>query len=94
MLADRVSIGVVSGNMLVDGLPRGPDFRRRTGYAQQQDLHLASSTVREALTFSALLRQPRTVSNDEKIAYVEEVIAILDMEAYSDAVVGVPGEGK
>ncbi|SMY27542.1 unnamed protein product [Zymoseptoria tritici ST99CH_1A5] len=93
VLADRVSVGVVSGNMLVDGLPRGPDFRRQTGYAQQQDLHLASSTVREALNFSALLRQPRTVPNDEKIAYVEEVIAILDMEAYSDAVVGVPGEG-
>lgn len=94
MLADRVSIGVVSGDMLVDGRPRGPEFRRQTGYAQQQDLHLASSTVREALTFSAVLRQPHTVSREEKLAYVEEVIGTLEMEDYADAVIGLSGEGE
>ncbi|KXH52374.1 ABC-2 type transporter [Colletotrichum salicis] len=31
---------------------------RKTGYVQQQDLHLHTSTVREALNFSALLRRP------------------------------------
>lgn len=63
------------------------------GYAQQQDLHLSTSTVREALTFSALLRQPAHVPRQEKIEYVEEVIKLLDMSEYADAVVGVPGEG-
>jgi ATP-binding cassette subfamily G (WHITE) protein 2 (PDR) len=62
-------------------------------YAQQQDLHLSTSTVREALTFSALLRQPAHVSRHEKIEYVEEVIKLLEMTEYADAVVGVPGEG-
>jgi ABC-type multidrug transport system ATPase subunit len=80
--------------MLVDGRPRGLEFRRQTGYVQQQDLHLASSTVREALTFSAVLRQPHTVSREEKLAYVEEVIDTLEMEAYADAVIGVSGEGE
>jgi ABC-type multidrug transport system ATPase subunit len=60
---------------------------------QQQDLHLETTTVREALRFSALLRQPRDTSRAEKIAYVEEVIKLLDMQEYADAVVGVPGEG-
>lgn len=30
----------------------------------------------------------------EKHAYVEEVIELLGMEAYAEAMVGVPGEGE
>jgi ATP-binding cassette subfamily G (WHITE) protein 2 (PDR) len=93
VLATRTTMGVISGEMLVDGKPRDDSFQRKTGYAQQQDLHLSTSTVREALTFSALLRQPAHVTRQEKIDYVEEVIKLLDMTEYADAVVGVPGEG-
>ncbi|KKY22769.1 putative abc [Phaeomoniella chlamydospora] len=93
VLATRVTMGVVSGEALVDGRQRDTSFQRKTGYVQQQDLHLATSTVRESLTFSALMRQPAYVPRKEKIAYVDEVIKLLGMEAYADAVVGVPGEG-
>jgi len=86
-------MGVISGEMLVDGRQRDMSFQRKTGYVQQQDLHLETSTVREALNFSALLRQPAHVSRSEKLAYVDEVIKLLEMEEYADAVVGVPGEG-
>lgn len=92
-LADRTSMGVITGEMLVDGLPRDTSFQRKTGYVQQQDLHLQTTTVREALNFSALLRQPAHVPRAEKLAYVDEVIKLLDMEEYAGAVVGVPGEG-
>jgi ATP-binding cassette subfamily G (WHITE) protein 2 (PDR) len=68
-------------------------FQRKTGYVQQQDLHLPTSTVRETLEFSALLRQPKRYSKQEKLAYVDEVIAMLEMQSYRDAVVGIPGEG-
>ncbi|CDK26871.1 unnamed protein product [Kuraishia capsulata CBS 1993] len=93
VLADRVTMGVVTGDMLVNGHPRTSSFQRSTGYVQQLDLHLETSTVREALMFSAHLRQPSSVPEEEKVAYVREVIRILDMEKYADAVVGVPGEG-
>ncbi|MCJ1420821.1 hypothetical protein MMC32_007180 [Xylographa parallela] len=93
VLATRVTMGVVGGEMLVDGRKRDESFQRKTGYVQQQDLHLATSTVREALNFSALLRQPNHIPRGEKLAYVDEVIKILDMQEYADAVVGVPGEG-
>ncbi|PYH97939.1 hypothetical protein BO71DRAFT_395761 [Aspergillus ellipticus CBS 707.79] len=93
VLATRVTMGVVTGEMLVDGRPRDQSFQRKTGYVQQQDLHLHTTTVREALRFSAILRQPAHVSRQEKLDYVEEVIKLLGMEAYADAVVGVPGEG-
>jgi ATP-binding cassette subfamily G (WHITE) protein 2 (PDR) len=92
-LADRINMGVITGEMLVDGKPRDMSFQRKTGYVQQQDLHLQTSTVREALNFSALLRQPAHVPKAEKLAYVDEVIKLLDMSEYADAVVGVPGEG-
>jgi ABC-type multidrug transport system permease subunit/ABC-type multidrug transport system ATPase subunit len=92
-LADRTSMGVITGEMLVDGRPRDTSFQRKTGYVQQQDLHLQTTTVREALNFSALLRQPAHVPREEKLAYVDEVIKLLEMEEYADAVIGVPGEG-
>lgn len=93
VLATRVTMGVISGEMLVDGRQRDGSFQRKTGYVQQQDLHLATSTVREAFNFSALLRQPAHVPRQEKLDYVTEVIKLLEMEEYADAVVGVPGEG-
>ncbi|KAK0256077.1 Multidrug resistance protein [Friedmanniomyces endolithicus] len=93
VLATRVTMGVISGDMLVDGHQRDSSFQRKTGYVQQQDLHLQTTTVREALNFSALLRQPAHVPRREKLEYVNEVIKLLDMEEYADAVVGVPSEG-
>lgn len=33
------------------------------------------------------------MSKEEKLEYVEEVLRLLEMEAYADAVVGIPGEG-
>ena len=92
-LASRVTMGVVTGSMFVNGTPRDSSFQRTTGYAMQQDLHLETSTVREALNFSALLRQPASVPRAEKLAYVDNVLEILEMTAYADAVVGVPGKG-
>ncbi|KAJ7160558.1 ABC-2 type transporter-domain-containing protein [Mycena crocata] len=93
VLATRVTMGVVSGEMLVNGRQRDQSFQRKTGYVQQQDLHLATSTVRESLIFSALLRQHKSIPKAEKLAYVEEIITLLEMESYASAVVGVPGEG-
>ncbi|KAI9732526.1 MAG: hypothetical protein M1834_003861 [Cirrosporium novae-zelandiae] len=93
VLADRVTMGIVTGEMMVDGRLRDASFQRKTGYVQQQDLHLETSTVREALIFSAELRQPPSIPREEKIAYVEEVIKMLGMEEYAEAVVGILGEG-
>ncbi|RSM01819.1 hypothetical protein CDV31_011168 [Fusarium ambrosium] len=93
VLASRVTMGVVTGDMLVNGKLRDESFQRKTGYVQQQDLHLHTSTVREALAFSALLRQPSHYSRQEKLDYVDTVIGLLSMEEYADAVIGVPGEG-
>ncbi|OTB05983.1 hypothetical protein M426DRAFT_55928 [Hypoxylon sp. CI-4A] len=93
VLAQRTTMGVITGDMLVNGKPLPRSFQRNTGYVQQQDLHLETATVRESLRFSALLRQPKNVRKAEKYAFVEEVITMLNMEDFADAIVGVPGEG-
>jgi ATP-binding cassette, subfamily G (WHITE), member 2, PDR len=92
-LAQRTTTGVITGDMFVNGKPLDASFQRSTGYVQQQDLHLATATVRESLRFSAELRQPKNVSRESKYEFVEEVIKMLDMEDFADAIVGVPGEG-
>lgn len=92
-LAKRVNIGVVTGDMLINGKPVDSSFERRTGYVQQQDVHIAEMTVRESLIFSARLRRPESISDAEKVADAETVIKLLDMEEYADALVGALGAG-
>lgn len=93
VLARRVDTGVITGTTSVNGEPLAASFRRRTGYVQQQDVHIAESTVREALRFSALLRQTSDVPVEEKYDYVERVIEMLEMQDYAEAVIGTPGNG-
>ncbi|KAL2843442.1 ABC-2 type transporter-domain-containing protein [Aspergillus pseudodeflectus] len=80
VLAKRASIRVVTGDMVVNGSTLQPSFQRQTGYVQQQDLHLATST-------------PKHVSKAGKYTYVGQVIKMLKMKDYAEAVVGTPGEG-
>ncbi|CAH2353785.1 protein Snq2p [[Candida] railenensis] len=92
-LAQRITMGVISGDMLVNGKPLDESFSRRTGYVQQQDVHISEVTVRESLVFSARLRRSNDISDQEKLDYVEKIISVLDMEEYADAIVGNAGEG-
>ena len=93
VLAQRADIGVVTGDFFVDGRPLPRSFQADTGYCQQQDVHLAQQTVREALQFSALLRQPRETPKQDRLDYVETVIDVLGMHSFADAIVGEVGEG-
>lgn len=93
-LSERVTSGTITdGLRMVNGHDLDSSFQRSIGYVQQQDIHLPTSTVREALAFSAYLRQPASVTREEKDQYVDYIIDLLEMRAYSDALVGVAGEG-
>ncbi|THV84256.1 ABC drug exporter AtrF [Aureobasidium pullulans] len=92
-LAQRINFGVVSGDFLVDGKPLPRSFQRATGFAEQSDVHEPTATVREALRFSAKLRQPKEVSLDEKYDYCEKVIDLLEMRDIAGATIGKVGEG-
>ncbi|KAL8897172.1 MAG: hypothetical protein Q9207_007345 [Kuettlingeria erythrocarpa] len=92
-LAQRINFGVVTGDFLVDGRPLPRSFQRATGFAEQMDVHEPTATVREALRFSALLRQPKEVPVAEKYEYCERIIDLLEMRSIAGATIGKIGEG-
>ena len=92
-LAQRINFGVVTGDFLVDGRPLPKSFQRATGFAEQMDIHEPTATVREALRFSALLRQPKEVSTREKYEYCDRIIELLEMTDIAGATVGKIGSG-
>ncbi|KAF8121914.1 pleiotropic drug resistance ABC transporter [Mycena galopus ATCC 62051] len=91
VLAGRTTTGVVQGDIFVNGLAPPRDFRSQTGYVQQMDTHVPTDTVREALIFSATLRQPASVPLEEKLAYVETCLKMCGLEGVADASVGSLG---
>lgn len=92
-LAQRIRFGTISGEFLVDGRPLPKSFQRATGFAEQMDIHERTATVREALQFSALLRQPQEVPKEEKLAYCETIIDLLEMRDIAGATIGRIGQG-
>ncbi|GIK07657.1 hypothetical protein Aspvir_003323 [Aspergillus viridinutans] len=93
VLAQRKDSGEIYGSILIDGRPQGISFQRTTGYCEQMDVHEATATVREALVFSVVLRQPAHVPREEKLAYVDHIIDLLELRDIGDALIGVPGAG-
>ncbi|KAM7183929.1 putative ABC transporter [Naviculisporaceae sp. PSN 640] len=90
-LSQRQTVGVVSGDMLVDGKALGTEFQRGTGFVEQIDLHDGTATIREALEFSAILRQPRETPHHEKIEYVDKIIDLLELQEIEDAIINSLG---
>ncbi|KAF4579747.1 hypothetical protein EYR40_000077 [Pleurotus pulmonarius] len=91
VLAERTDTGVVSGDRYVNGQSLPSDFQAQTGYCQQMDTHVPTSTVREALRFSARLRQPASVSTAEKDEYADKCLKMCGLEEFADAMVGTLG---
>ena len=89
VIAGRKTQGVIEGSILVNGHPKeGRTFNRLCGYIEQTDVHLATSTVREALHFSASLRLPASVTATQRTKFVDEVLDILELTDIAGRVVG------
>lgn len=93
VLAQRKDSGRLEGHIKVNGRPQGVSFQRETGYCEQNDVHEPTSTVREALLFSARLRQSHETPDAEKVAYVEQIMELLELTPLQHAIVGTPGSG-
>ncbi|KAM3502005.1 hypothetical protein MY10362_005152 [Beauveria mimosiformis] len=93
VLAQRKTEGTIHGSVLVDGRPIPVSFQRSAGYVEQLDVHEPLATVREALEFSALLRQPRDTPTEEKLRYVDTIVDLLELNHLQHTVVGSPGNG-
>lgn len=92
-LAQRKTEGTIKGSIQVDGRPLSLSFQRSAGYCEQLDIHEPLATVREALEFSALLRQSRETPKEEKLKYVDTIIDLLEMHDIENTLIGTTGAG-
>ncbi|CAK4472035.1 unnamed protein product [Aphanomyces euteiches] len=88
VLAGRKNSGTIQGSILLNGFPATPlAISRTTGYCEQMDNHCESATFREALEFSAFLRQSSDISDADKRASVQETIDLLEMHSIADKMI-------
>jgi ABC-type multidrug transport system ATPase subunit/ABC-type multidrug transport system permease subunit len=93
VLAQRKTQGTINGSVFVDGRSIPVSFQGSAGYVEQLDVHEPLATVREALEFSALLRQSRDTPDEDKLRYVDTIIDLLELNALEHTLIGVPGSG-
>lgn len=91
VLARRKTTGKAEGNLYLNNEALIPDFERITEYCEQMDIHKSAVIVREAFRFSAYQRQPADIPKEEKDAYVEQIILLLEMEDIGDVQIGDVG---
>ncbi|GMF30482.1 unnamed protein product [Phytophthora lilii] len=88
VIAGRKTGGKVRGQILLNGYPATDlAIRRPTGYCEQMDIHSQSSTFREALTFSAFLRQGADVPDSYKHHSVNTCLELLDLTPIADRII-------
>ncbi|KAJ8577783.1 hypothetical protein ON010_g1422 [Phytophthora cinnamomi] len=88
VIAGRKTGGTVQGQILLNGHPATDlAIRRSTGYCEQMDVHSQSSTIREALTFSAFLRQGADVPDSYKYDSVNSCLELLDLTPIADQII-------
>lgn len=93
VLAQHKTEGSITGSILVDGRPLTISFQRSAGYCEQLDIHEPLATVREALEFSALLRQSRHIPHEQKLQYVDTIVDLLEMHDIENTLIGNTGMG-
>jgi ABC-type multidrug transport system ATPase subunit len=72
-LAGRALSGV-TGDIWYNNQRYEKGMKRKLAYVLQQDLFFETLTVTQQLTYTALLRLPNTLSKQDKIAQVEQII--------------------
>ncbi|NXW93513.1 ABCG2 protein, partial [Alopecoenas beccarii] len=88
ILAARKDPNGLSGDILINGAPQPANFKCTTGYVVQDDVVMGTLTVRENLKFSAALRLPKSVKEQEKNERVNQVIKELGLSKVADSKVG------
>lgn len=74
LLAGRTALGTVPGDLFLNGKALPKSSSRFMGYVQQDDIHLSTQMIREALQIVAKLHGPKLLTRSDKYDYVESVI--------------------
>ncbi|KAF1588395.1 UNVERIFIED_CONTAM: ATP-binding cassette sub-family G member 2, partial [Eudyptes robustus] len=88
ILAARKDPHGLSGDIFINGAPQPANFKCTSGYVVQDDVVMGTLTVRENLKFSAALRLPKSVKEQEKNERVNQIIKELGLSKVADSKVG------
>jgi ABC-type multidrug transport system fused ATPase/permease subunit len=93
ILAQRKSVGVLTGQLLVAGHPAGRGFIRCTAYVPQDDNFVPTMTTAETMRFYAAIILPDEMGRAGRLRRVEEVLAALGLGNHHKTLVGgtLPG---
>jgi ABC-type multidrug transport system ATPase subunit/ABC-type multidrug transport system permease subunit len=92
VLAGRKTGGYIEGDIKVSGYPKKQEtFARISGYCEQNDIHSPHVTVYESLIYSAWLRLASDVDENQRTAFVDQVIDLVELNTLKDSLVGLPG---
>ncbi|KAI7726974.1 hypothetical protein M8C21_011399 [Ambrosia artemisiifolia] len=82
--------GKLSGKITYNSRPFSGSLKRRTGFVTQDDVLYPHLTVTETLLFTAMLRLPNSLSQEEKVEHVERVITELGLTRCKNSMIGGP----
>jgi ABC-type multidrug transport system ATPase subunit/ABC-type multidrug transport system permease subunit len=88
ILSGRKNIGKITGEVLINGHKRKKNFKRLSGYVLQDDVMLGTLTVREQITYAAMLRLPSLMPHDQKLQRVDDVMRELGIYHIAESTIG------
>ncbi|CAL4937716.1 unnamed protein product [Urochloa decumbens] len=88
ILGGRAGAGAVEGSISYNDEPYGKSLKRRIGFVTQDDVLFTHLTVKETLTYAALLRLPRTMTREQKKERAMDIIYELGLERCQDTMIG------
>jgi ABC-type multidrug transport system ATPase subunit len=81
-------INATRGSLLANGAPLTSSFARISGYVTQDDIFLGNLTVREQLTYAALLRLPKAMTRAQKLERVDKILIELGLSSCAETRIG------
>jgi ABC-type multidrug transport system ATPase subunit len=89
VLAGRLRSGYSqTGQVLIDGESLNKHLKRKVSYVLQEDVFFSFLTLKQTLTYSALLRLPSSMTKQAKLRMVDHAIQVLGVENCQNTIFG------
>ncbi|XP_069134109.1 uncharacterized protein [Argopecten irradians] len=77
-----------SGEITLNGSKISKALKRKVCYVLQQDVFFPNLTLKETLTFAAMVRLPDSMSKKKKLEKVNEIVEALDLSKCLETIIG------